>query len=493
MKVLLLPLDSRPCCHELPRMVVESRPDIELVVPPVELLGRGRTPAPHDELRSFLLGHVAGCDYLVASVDMLVYGGLLPSRIHEMGEEEATGRLALIEELRRLEPALKVYAFSCVTRAAAYDSDAAEPRYCATYGRALFRRAWLLDREVREGLDDEERRELEAISIPGEMLADYERRRETNLAVNLACLDYLERGLIDELVIPQDDSNPYGYTARDQARVAAAVRERRLGLRVMCYPGADEVAMTLIARADCDARGASPRVYPLFSSVLGPQIVPSYEDRPMAESLRLHVAACGARLAQSVDEADFVLAVNAPGKVMQEASTPVGRRDVSYATYRSAPAFARTVAGLLAEGREVALCDSAFANGGDAELVGYLDELGALGSLRAYAGWNTNCNSLGTTLAQAIVGPHDQRALVARVLDDVFYQADVRQRLVREWEDPASPEAECWLASQLEGRYAALGLAQTCPARVRRAYLPWGRTFEVACDLTFDESAKEVS
>lgn len=410
-----------------------------------------------------------------------------------MTVEEATGRLSIIEELRSLEPRLKVYAFSCVTRAAAYDSSAAEPLYCATYGRALFRRAWLLDRLAREGLDDGERLELERIVIPEEVLSDYEGRRATNLAVNLACLDYLERGLFDELVIPQDDSNPYGYTARDQARIKGAVRDRGLGLRVMCHPGADEVAMTLLARADCDARGESPRVYPLFSSTLGPQIVPSYEDRPMAESLRLHVAACGARMASSADDADFILAVNAPGKVMQEASTPLEGRDVSYATYRSVSAFARDVAGLVRMGREVALCDSAFANGGDLELVGYLDELGVLGSLRAYAGWNTNCNSLGTTLAQAIVGPHDLRSVAARVLDDVIYQSDVRQELVREWEDPCSPDAQEWLTKQIAARYGALRLARECPLEVRRAFLPWGRTFEIAFDLSFDESAKEVS
>lgn len=66
--------------------------------------------------------------------------------------------------------------------------------------------------------------------------------------------------------------------------------------------------------------------------------------------------------------------------------------------------FAYTIQEYIEQGYHVALCDSAFSNGGDIQLIEYLDELNLLDKLISYAGWNTNCNTLGTTLAQACLG-----------------------------------------------------------------------------------------
>ena len=141
--------------------------------------------------------------------------------------------------------------------------------------------------------------------------------------------------------------------------------------------------MSLLARAYNEAVGYSPRVWPFFASVLGPQIIPLYEDRPMMESLKSHVRVTGARLADSPQEADLLLAINCPGKVMQESFVPESEKDLSYTSYRQLFDFTHRIAEYLAEGRRVALCDSAFANGGDVQCIRYLDRLGrAARSLR---------------------------------------------------------------------------------------------------------------
>ena len=53
----------------------------------------------------------------------------------------------------------------------------------------------------------------------------------------------------------------------------------------MIYPGADEVSMSLFIRAYHEYYHLEPKVYPFYASVLGPTIVPKYEDRPMFEVL----------------------------------------------------------------------------------------------------------------------------------------------------------------------------------------------------------------
>ena len=133
-------------------------------------------------------------------------------------------------------------------------------------------------------------------------------------------------------------------------------------------------------------------------------IIPKYEDRPMYESLKSHVRVCKAKLVNNPQDADVVLAINSPGKIMQEAFIDKNDLDVTYTSYRYLLAFAEQIQDYINSGYHVALCDSAFSNGGDLQLIEYLDELNILDQLVSYAGWNTNCNSLGTTLSQAFIG-----------------------------------------------------------------------------------------
>ena len=73
---------------------------------------------------------------------------------------------------------------------------------------------------------------------------------------------FFEAGYLDFLVIPQDDSSPYGYTAISQKIVINALKEKRLDQKVMIYPGADEVGLSLLARAYHEYYHLEPKVYP---------------------------------------------------------------------------------------------------------------------------------------------------------------------------------------------------------------------------------------
>lgn len=434
MRILYVPIDERPCNVDVVERIVGVTDEVELVMPPVELFGYKKQAADYEGIREWV-SNTPTCDALVLSADMLCYGGLLPSRLHHLKEHDRERFIAWLRSLRATID-VPLYVATMIMRTPKYSSDDEEPDYYGMYGAEIYRRTFLQDKQTRDGLTETEQVELKSIEqlIPFEHIDDYETRRAFNRLVNHALIQLVEEGIIDRLFIPQDDSAEYGYTAIDQTDVLRAISERRVFKYVHMYPGADEVGATMVGRAYLDYAGFRPSVYPIWSSTLGPTLVPMYEDRPFAESMKAHIDAIGMSLVDTIEEADIVLAYNVPGRMMQE-SWDQGKRDVTYTSFRHMPTFAHRIKEAFNRGKRVLIADSAYANGGDDELIAWLDELRLLERLDSYKGWNTNCNTLGTTLAQGVFAqignPGRVRANVLyHLLDDFVYQAKVRMNMV---------------------------------------------------------------
>ncbi|MEH6858905.1 DUF4127 family protein, partial [Priestia megaterium] len=86
-KIMYLPLDERPCNYKFPVKLAELT-DLELIVPNRSLLGNKKKPADVSGLQEWLLENCQDASYLIVSIDMLVYGGIVPSRIHNLTKEE---------------------------------------------------------------------------------------------------------------------------------------------------------------------------------------------------------------------------------------------------------------------------------------------------------------------------------------------------------------------------------------------------------------------
>ena len=78
MKTLLLPLDERPCNYVFPQMIGASNKEIQITVPPKKFLGDKKKPADTAEIERFLMRNTRDTTNFILSVDMLVYGGLIP-------------------------------------------------------------------------------------------------------------------------------------------------------------------------------------------------------------------------------------------------------------------------------------------------------------------------------------------------------------------------------------------------------------------------------
>ncbi|MVO99894.1 DUF4127 family protein [Paenibacillus lutrae] len=406
-KIAFVPLDERPCNLEFPRQLA-AMTDLEMSVPPVAILGRKKSPADTAALQDWLLHEGEQADHAIVSLDMLVYGGIVPSRLHHLTEQDTLDRLEVLRELKRVRPQLRIHAFNLIMRVPAYSSSEEEPDYYADYGRELFLYGWYRDKKEQEVLTEEEEQTYADIlaKVPPEVLADFVGRRGINSFVNHQALQLAAEGIIDYLIIPLDDNSRYGFSPLEQRALAIRSEELDLLDRVAIYPGADEIGCTLFARIFCETKQYLPKVYVRYSSTRGPFCIPKYEDRSLGESIKAHLTSAGAFMADSSHGADAVLMVHSPaaGEAdMAETSHAWGQRHRTYFSEVNMREFAQAMRVYLGEGRTVALADVSVCNGGDTVLLKLLARLGLLEGLSAYAGWNTSGNTLGTVIAHAII------------------------------------------------------------------------------------------
>lgn len=507
-KVVLLPLDERPCNYVFPYELFHGE---ELSVVRPEKLGNKKISACTEDLEAFLVKECKDADALVLSIDTLLYGGLIPSRLHSLSMEEAKRRLSVIKRLKDENPGLTLYAFEVIMRCPKYSSDDEEPDYYGICGEEIHRIGNILHR-TRLGLcGKEEAEELMALKTlcgnEGNCLEDYTGRRAFNLSLNLATLNYVKEGIIDFLIIPQDDSAKYGYTAMDQEIVRERIMELTLQDRVLMYPGADEIAMTLLSRAANHFHGQRPMVYIRYSSNEAPFLIPSYEDRTLGETVKYHLIAAGCRMASSYTEAHLILAVNCPSGEMRESNCqPV--KSQGYCVERNITEFLLFLEDCIRDGKPVTVGDVAYANGADLELITLMNKNRLLDQVSGYAGWNTSSNTLGTALAQGVVSLCDKDSgrlksfLMARYVEDAGYCSVVRKHMNEHHlevlgMDYFHVKEENGIVSKLVKEHLESFVAESLSSvadqiQLNSVWMPWRRMFEVGVSVRYQKKQDSV-
>lgn len=496
-KIVYLPLDERPCNANFAPDLFRGE-KFQVVRP--EKLGLKKIPADWEVLKAFLLNECADADGAVLSMDMLLYGGLIPSRLHHLDRETVEERMALLGQIKKANPSLQIYAFQCIMRCPKYSSSDEEPDYYEDYGHEIHF-AGNAQHRFQLGLCSEEEMKAEVAKVPAEILQDYLDRRAFNLSFNQKVLELLRDGVIDFLIIPQDDSAPYGYTAVDQQKVRAKIAEERLGARVLVYPGADELGLTLMSRMTLHFEGLRPRVYIKYAATNAPQVIPLYEDRPLGESIKYQITAAGCRIATSLSEADFVLALSCPAAPMREAAAqPV--LELNYTVERTLVEFVLFMQDCIADGKIVTLGDNAYANGGDLELIAMLDQMGMLDKLHGYSGWNTSANTVGTAIAEGVhaliegITPAHRDFMALRYVEDAGYCGTVRGFVVdnelpqiglnyfdaREQRGEVSRIVKHHLNAFIQNQLPSIA----DQISIEDIWMPWSRMFEVGLKVRWN-------
>ena len=199
------------------------------------------------------------------------------------------------------------------------------------------------------------------------------------------------------------------------------------------------------------------------------------------------------------EQADIILVITAPSSDMQEAVIqPV--RSASYSIDRLMVELVEFIKDRIAEGKIVTIGDDAYANGADLELLHLLDHAEILMKVDGYAGWNTNANTLGTALAEAVDSLHygntkgHKNFLLERYLEDGGYCAKVRESVSERLPENGAlhftdTKTETDTINQIRKELTAF-LQESLPsiekmAEITQISLPWHRMFEVNLEAEY--------
>ena len=486
MKLVILPLDSRPCTYDFPVQLAQGG-GLEPCVPPLELMDWYRRPSDFRKISAWLEESCPGADALICSMDQLAYGGLLASRSMDTPESEALRRTEVLRRLKCRYPALDIYLSSVIMRTTVstlrqedviwWEKVAQYSQLSAQTGQEAKRRLAQLERQ-----------------IPDRVLQTFLSARRRNHRINQEAIELLGDGVVREVCFLQEDSSPLGMHRAEQERLWTLAEARRVARHVSIHCGTDEYASAMagrIAAQQAQPEGAALCLYVEWLAG-DEQFTAGYEDRAFAQNLDAYLETCRIRRTMSLEDAQAILAIYAPED---------GQRDLVIAPEQAVCTYTperldqilRRLRALLETGLPVGLLDIYFAGGGEGCLLRLAAQQGLLPRLAAYAGWNTASNSLGTILGQLLAGSASgagcrlERFTRERLLDDWIYQAIVRPQWNQElraagvdvWDLPDADAANARLQQLME---LVPETKQVWPGRIH-AQLRWPRTFEARISI----------
>lgn len=434
-KILFIPHDDRPVSSQQPAEVVQQL-GYETISPPVELLTRP------DELWAWFNENASVADAAVVSSDALLYGGLIPSRSHQIDNDILIARVQNFKALHENNPNLKIYLFGSLMRTPKQGTpgDREEPDYYGQYGTQIFQLTGLLDKQEISKLNSNEKRSLAELekNIPDEILDDWFARRVKNLNATKKLIDFANDDIINYFIIGRDDNAPLSQTHRENRQLLAYM-ENIPKTKAQSHAGIDEYAMLLLTRAVNDLTGNLPLVNVQFNRGVGEKTVPAYSDEQIGLSIRDEIIIAGGMFVSNPERADFVLFVNTDpkGKTYElHNSVPPKTLTKKQEKYfaRNAEKFSAMVEDAVNKKLPVGVADIISANGSDNFLMNQLRDKNLLFKLQSYGGWNTATNTSGFAIGTGILAKKMSRQsvdrlLARRYLDDWAYQANVRTQI----------------------------------------------------------------
>ncbi len=478
--LLLVPQDDRPVSLSYTVSTAEKAGYTVLTPPKAYLSGKNYQGSP-DQVWRWVEQNISKADAAILSTDTLIYGGLVDSRKHNESLDVLMSRENRIRRLHQSYPKLPIYAFGTIMRTPYASNSGVEPYYYANYGNALYRLSGLQDKMDTGTLTDEEAADLLSLklTIPAEYLQDWFKRRTKNNAINRILLQDTKNGVFTYFCEGHDDNSKNSQSAMEARYLGK--ESKKLSPKVYgSFPGADQLALLLIARYHNDVNHLTPTFASIYPLGRAEDTVPSYESQPIGKTIAEHIAAVGGVMSKK-DRPDIVLAINTP-----LSSTGESGQFSNYGMMKpSTTDFMNRVKDVINKGIPVSMVDVYFANGSDNTLMSLMKQDNLLYKVTAYNGWNTASNTIGYAIAQAILAPEMTEAdrrdmLTEQYIDNWAYQATVRKNISRLMESkrvtrPTAEMKEEMIAQLQDFAKKKLDLN---PATLS-ADFPWDRLFEI--------------
>ena len=394
MKIGFVPIDNRPVCYTLPKLIAEIDENIELFLPNREWLGDLTKYANTEKIFDWLK-NLPKLDAIVLSLDTVAYGGLISSRRCSNSFEEIKEKIEKLKEILS-EKNAKIYAFSSIMRISNNNINEEEKDYWAQYGKKIFNYSYCIDKFGTMCKKE----------IPDEILEDYLQTRNRNFEINKIYLEWQKEGFFETLVFSKDDCAEYGFNVQEAKAL------EKLGGFVKT--GADEIPLSLLSRA---IQGEI-KIAPIFLEPEYRNLISNYEDISIEKSVLGQIDLAGCKVTD-IDSADILLFINNfidhQGEIVMQVNTEPFKGIWQKPT------------------KPYMIADVRFANGADNNLVKQFEKFDE--NFYGYSAWNTSANSLGSLICGAkikfLAQKYNQDAFdklqTTRLLDDWAYQANVRQ------------------------------------------------------------------
>jgi hypothetical protein len=486
--VAFVPMDDRPVTAQLPAMLGRIA-GVSVDAPPRALLGKFLEPGKPDAIIAWLNGEAsrAQTSAFVVSTDMLAYGGLTASRVPGASYADAYFRLRELAHLRQRRPQAWIGAFGTIMRLAPTGIPAGTP-FFAPYPTWLYLQEYANLHDPL--LPSETSQAAHLRDLIGEPTFDaYMATRGRNLAVDRLLLKMTASGAIDRLVLGQDDAGPVGLHVPDVQLLESDLAAMNLAQRASIEPGADELGMALVAHAIAREARWTPRIAIHYSTPAGALYQDPIEYAPISAAIDALIRVSGGVRDDANPEITLYVRVPDTSAAQDDALVSAMNADV-------------------AAGRSVALADLSYLRSyvQQAQFAQRILANGLAARLDAYSSWNTNANTVGTALAEAIAAGAGKRmrtydALAHRTFTFTLFLDDYA------FHDEVRPDLNATLAAQgitdhsllpsqvaasiaerdraLLWGYATAILAQLDPGYHIAALsigLPWSRTFESSID-----------
>lgn len=473
-KVVLIPLDSRPCNTQYPEIL--GRMVNKQIKIPYAFLDNFLEPAKIEELWLWLESNSKEADKIIITTNQLINGSLIASR-DPQSYKDMEKRLAKLEAFCRKNKNKEITVITILPRLLP-----SQFTHLWGYQEPLIEYAQLIDRADLEG--------RQPPSVPAELpeniwkeyLSIYENTQQ--LAKRLISLT--DEGLIDHYLIGQDDGEKYGLSNKLVRELKPAFNEK-----VWFVQGADELTMLTLSRSLNFKNGLT---YALgYSNEEFKEVYFPFEAAPLEEVINTKVNYLNFPL-EKESEINFVIHTDPKNSSVLERM--IREKETNY----------------------LGIIDIAYTNRGDIELLDFLFDPKIWPKVKGYAGWNTAGNSIGTELSHAAAyqylkenyGRYSKNAQVdalqaylefkyIRMAEDLIYQGILRQELIERLTqlniDPHNIDgsqyataneilAQLFLPYEEELKKVFLGEYRIGEIEFRvedisaQIQLPWRRTFE---------------
>lgn len=480
MRIVVVPLDSRPCNHAWVEKYA-TMANVAVSIFDAKHAGNMHRGLDHKRLLPWVEEATKGADVLLVAADAVTSGGLIQARKAAMDVNAAVQRLTTLFEIARNNGVKSIYVMDTIMRTSITTKDLASHQLWKDindYSHAAGMVYFTGDANWQETVE-----RLKA-KIPTKALQTYLNARQKKHFINQFLCRLTSFGVIDQLMLLQEDTKSGGIQAMENDVLRRLVAELDIADKASIYNGADEGTLALFAKAILDTHDTRPSIYVHFPNDALRQKVMPFEDRPVDENIQGLLDVIGITRTEEAT-ADLLLGIyteHEPYDLDLSAIDPIEpQRNAQY------EAFVATMNRWPDTERIIGFVDLLHPNGGNETLLKDIDVL----RFDAYSAWNTATNSLGSMLALLVVLWHNPTAnrtdfLLERIIDDCLYQTHVRQVVndaylrndinIHQLGDRTA-KTEHWIHRELAERAARY------TDRAFAITLPWKRTFELDIDM----------